>query len=155
MSISDKKNPMFIYEGIMTKVENVAYLIPYQPLYSKGKKIFAAAVCAENGQRLLKKEFANKEEMQQWIALLNNVIHECGVPKDLVILPNGSFIRERLIKHGAHRAVDFGHTIELYDHIPSLRSDGKKGKPLVTALVETEEEAINFLKTLSERLNAN
>lgn len=35
------------------------------------------------------------------------------------------------------------------------RSDGKKGKPLVTALVETEEEAINSLKTLSERLNAN
>ena len=85
MSISDKKNPMFIYEGIMTKVENVAYLIPYQPLYSKGKKIFAAAVCAENGQRLLKKEFANKEEMQQWIALLNNVIHEYGVPKDFLI----------------------------------------------------------------------
>jgi hypothetical protein len=155
MNTTAKKNPMFTFEGTMTELENIAYLKPYQSLYSRGKKIFAAAVCAENGQGLLRKEFADKEEMQQWISLLNNVIHECGVPNDLVILTDGSFIRERLIKHGAHRAVDFGHTIELYDHIPSLRSDGKKDKPLLTALVETKEEAISFLKDLTERLNAN
>lgn len=155
MNTTAQKTPMFIFEGTMTKLENIAYLKPYQSLYSKGKKIFAVAVCAANGQGLLRKNFTNKEEMQQWISNLNNVIHEYGVPNDLVILPDGSFIREGLIKHGAHRAVDFGHTIELYDHIPSLRSDGTKDKPLVTALVETEEEAINFLKALSERLNAN
>lgn len=151
LSVSD---PIINVENTVIRLNLLAYAKRYRSLYEGNKTVIAVGIYAEDGRQLIYRKFATEEEQQQWLDRLNAAICELGIPKNLVMLPDGTFIREELIEYGSHHAVDRGHTVEIYNRIPSRRPDGKKDKPLVTALVGSKEEAVNFLKALAERLNA-
>ena len=154
MNFPAKKQSMAAFDGELFNVDNLACAKRYRPLYEGNKTVIAVGIYAEDGRQLIYRKFTTEEEQQQWLDRLNAAICELGIPKNLVMLPDGTFIREELIEYGAHHAVGRGHTIEIYNRISSRRPDGKKDKPLVTVLVGSKEEAVNFLKALAERLNA-
>lgn len=134
-------------------IEIWRYMRVYRPLYEESNLLFAASIFTAEDQILVNKKFSNAEEQQQWLDRLNTAIRECGVPGDLILIPDGSFIRAGLIKYAKSRRVGLGHTIELYGHVPPKGSRDPKDKPLVTALFESKETAMEFFNSLAARLN--
>ncbi len=145
--------PMFTFDEVLCGIEMFGYAKAYRRLYENSKSVIAVSVLTAEHQTLINRKFSTEEEQQQWLEQFNAAIRECGVPEDFITLPDGTFIIEKLVTYAEYRLVGRRHTIELYDHIPSKRPDGKKDKPLVTALVESREAATDFLNYLAARLN--
>ncbi len=145
--------PMFTFEEILCGIEMLGYAKIYRRLYENSKSVIAVSIMTAENQTLINRKFSTEDEQQQWLERFNAAICECGVPDNLILIPDGSFIQAGLIKYVKQRSVGLGHTIELYDHVPPKGSRDPKDKPLVTALFESKETAIEFFNHLAARLN--
>lgn len=145
--------PMFTFEDLLCGIEMLGYAKVYRRLYENSKSVLAVSVLTAERQTLINRKFSNEAEQQQWLERFNAAIRECGVPDNLILIPGGSFIQAGLIKYVKPSSVGLGHTIELYDHVPPKGSRDPKDKPLVTALFESKEAAIEFFNYLAARLN--
>lgn len=130
-----------------------AYTKRFRSLNPEKKTIIAVGVYAEDGRQLVFEKFLDEDEQQQWLDRLNATIFESSGPENLVKLPDGTFVLDRLIKFGDQHPVGRGHAIVLSDKDPTLQSNGKKDMPLITVLVESKEVALHFLESLAKRLN--
>ena len=153
MDTPSVNNPMISVDNKCFRLNLFALAKRYRPLYEGKTTAVAVGVYAEDGRQLVYQNFANEDEQQQWLDRLNAAISEFGVPEGLVMLPDGAFVLEKLIKSGRRRPVGRGCAVELYGYKPSKYDHGMQDKPLVTVLVESTKVADNYLTDLTKRLN--
>lgn len=97
-------------------------------------------------ERLLSYELLPDEGRQQpFLERLQAELQNHGLLERFVVLPDGALIRPELIKWADHGAVGRGHVVRLYGSHSSEKS-------LVTCLLDTRENSLDFLNTLARRL---
>lgn len=82
---------------------------------------------------------------QPFLDRLQEELRNRGLLDRFVVLPDGALIRPELIKWADHGSVGRGHVVRLYGSNSSEKS-------LVTCLLDTKENSLDFLKTLARQL---